>query len=159
MEIMEKYSKIISTVCYIRSNGKILVLYRNKKEGLNNKRFYRGLGGKAEQGESPVDCVIREVKEEAGIDINPIWKGVVTISKNSEHDWEAHVFIAEGFNGSLIDSPEGELSWVNETDFLNLEMPEGDKILLPLFFKEGKFHAHAQYDDYKNLISLQVNKI
>ncbi len=156
---MEKYSKIISTVCYVRSNGKILVLYRDKKEGINNKRFYRGLGGKAEQGESPIDCVKREIKEEAGIDIIPIWKGVATISKLSDNDWEVHVFIAEGYEGNLIDSPEGELSWVNEHDFSNLEMPEGDKRIFPLLFKEGIFHAHARYDDYKNLISLQVNKL
>jgi 8-oxo-dGTP diphosphatase len=156
---MEKYSKIISTVCYIRRNGKILVLYRNKKEGLNNKRFYRGLGGKAEQGENPIDCVKREIKEEAGVDINPIWKGVLTISKPSDNDWEVHVFTAEGFNGSLIDSPEGELSWVDEFEFTNLEMPDGDKKLFPLLFKEGKFHAHAKYDDYKNLLSLQINEL
>ena len=156
---MDKYSKIISTCCYIRNNGKILFLHRTKKEGLNNKQFYRGLGGKAEQGESPIECIKREVKEEAGIEINPIWKGVLTLSKSSDNDWEAHIFIAEGFDGELIKSPEGELVWVDEVEAQNLEMPEGDKKLLPLLFKDGKFHAHVKYDDFKNLVSLKIDEI
>lgn len=156
---MEEYLKIISTVCYVRSQGKILVLYRNKKEGLSGKRFFRGLGGKAEQGENPIECVKREIKEEAGIDINPIWKGIVTISKPLDKDWESHVFIAEGYNGNLINSSEGELMWVDEKDFLNLEMPEGDKKLFPLLFNDIKFNAHLKYDDDKNLIDIKIDKI
>jgi len=156
---MDKYSKIISTCCYIRNNGKLLFLHRAKREGLNNKQFYRGLGGKAEQGENPIECVKREVREEAGIEINPTWKGVVTFSKPSGNDWEAHIFVAEGFNGELIKSPEGELSWIDEAEIYSLEMPEGDKKILPLLFKESRFHAHAKYDDYKNLISLQIDEL
>jgi 8-oxo-dGTP diphosphatase len=156
---MDKYSKIISTVCYIKNNGKILMIYRNKTEGLNNKHWYRGLGGKVLQGESPIECVKREVKEEAGIKISPIWKGIVTFSEPSVIDWEAHVFTAEGFIGELIESNEGKLIWIDESEFCNLEMPEGDKYIFPLLFNEGKFHAHAKYDNYKNLISLQVNNI
>ncbi len=157
---MEKHSKIISTCCYVRDGGKILFLHRAKREGLNNRKFYRGLGGKAEQGESPIECVKREVKEEAGIEINPVWKGVLTISKPLKNDWEAHVFIAEGFEGELmLKSPEGELVWIEGAEAHNLEMPEGDKKLLHLLFKDGKFHAHAKYDDYKNLVNLQIEKL
>ena len=157
---MDAYSKIISTCCYIRNNGKILFLYRAKKEGLNNKQFYRGLGGKVEQGENPIDCIKREVKEEAGINIDPSWNGIITISKSSGNDWEAHIFTAEGFSGELMTkSPEGELVWVDEAEIQNLEMPEGDKKLLPLLFKDKKFHAHLKYDDYKNLVSLKVDEI
>jgi len=156
---MEKYSKIISTCCYIRNKGKLLFLHRVKKEGLNNRQFYRGIGGKSEQGESPIDCVKREVKEEAGIEINPVWKGILTISKPSGNDWEAHIFIAEDFNGELIGSPEGELIWIDEAEAQSLEMPEGDKKLLPLLFNNRIFHAHAKYDDYKNLVSLKVDDI
>lgn len=144
----------------LKKNGKMLFLRRSKKEGLSNKQFYRGLGGKAEQGESPLDCVVREIKEEAGIDIEPIWKGVATFSNNSDNDWEAHIFISEGFKGELMEkSPEGDLIWVDEGDIQNLEMPEGDKKILPFLFKEGKFHAHVIYDDYKNLVDLKIGDL
>ena len=149
---MEKNLKMISTVCYIINGDKVLMLHRNKQ-------FYRGLGGKAEQGESPIDCIKREVKEESGLDINPIWKGIATFSKASEIDWEAHVFIATKFSGEIIDSLEGELHWISKSELLNLDMPEGDKKLLPLLFEESKFHAHLKYDDYKNLVSLKVDTL
>jgi len=48
---MEDYLKIISTVCYIRSNGKVLMLYRNKLDSHSHKRSFRGLGGKSENGD------------------------------------------------------------------------------------------------------------
>ena len=38
-------------------------------------------------------------------------------------------------------------------------MPEGDKKLFSLLFKDKKFHAHAKYDDSKNLISLKIDEI
>ena len=153
---MEKYYKIISTCCYIRDNNKILMIYRNKD---NKKPCYRGLGGKAEQGESPIDCVKREVKEEAGIDIEPIWKGVATFSNPNERDWEAHVFVAEGFKGQLAESDEGKICWVNESELLNLDMPQADKKIIPLLFKDGRFHAHVVQDNHKNLISLKIDLI
>lgn len=154
-----KHSKIISTCCYIMDNGRVLMLYRNKKEGLNNKQFYRGIGGKAEQGESPIECVKREVKEESGLEIDPIWKGVATFSKHSDPDWEAHIFVAHQFKGNLEKCPEGELRWIDKKELLTLEMPDGDKKLIPYLFEDDKFHAHLIYDDYKNLINSKIDII
>ncbi len=121
------------------------MLYRNKKDSLSNKRYYRGLGGKVEQGENPIEGIKREVKEEAGIDINPIWRGIVTFSNPSGMDWEAHVFIAEGYTGEIISSTEGDLHWISELEILSLDMPEADKKLIPLLFQEERFHAHVKY--------------
>ncbi len=135
------------------------MIHRNKKDSGSNKQSYRGLGGKAEQGESPIDCVKREVKEEAGIEIEPIWRGVVTFSNQPGKDWEAHIFTSEGFKGDIAESDEGKLCWVNESEILNLEMPEADKKLIPLLLSEEKFHAHVIQDSNKNLIRLKVDKI
>jgi len=156
---MNKYSKTISTICYIRHNNKILMQHRYKKEKYYSKRCYRGLGGKAEQGENPIECIKREVKEEAGININPIWRGIVTFSSPFGNDWEAHVFIAEGYEGEIIENDEGELLWVNEADILKLDMPEGDKKILPLLFEKEKFHAHLKYGEKKNLVKSEIKLI
>lgn len=155
----EKYGKIISTCCYIRDNGKVLMLYRNKTDSHFHKRVYRGIGGKAEQGENPVDCVKREVKEEAGIDIQPVWRGIVTFSNPSKNDWEAHIFVADGFKGDLIECNEGELEWINENDVINLDMPEGDRKLIPYLFNEEKFQAHFTYGEDKNLIEWRIDNL
>ena len=156
---LNKHYKIISACCYIRDKGRILMLYRNKLDSHSHKKNYRGLGGKAEQGESPIECVKREIREEAGIEIQPIWKGVVTFSDPSTNDWEAHVFVAEGFKGELISCNEGELTWIDESEVLNLDMPEGDKKIMPLLFEKNKFHAHLKYDADKRLVDSKIDFI
>lgn len=47
------------------------MLHRTKKEHDYNKDKWIGIGGKFENGESPEDCAVREVKEETGLEIAP----------------------------------------------------------------------------------------
>lgn len=49
-----------------RERWKIPVLHRTKKEKDINKGKWIGVGGHAEEGESPEDCLLREIKEETG---------------------------------------------------------------------------------------------
>ena len=60
-----------TTLCYIEKNGCYLMLHRTKKEHDYNKDKWIGIGGKFENGESPEDCAVREVKEETGLEITP----------------------------------------------------------------------------------------
>ena len=65
---------ILSTLCYIEKDNQYLMLHRAKKKNDMNKDKWIGIGGKFEQNESPEECVIREVKEEFGIDVKIIKK-------------------------------------------------------------------------------------
>ena len=60
-----------TTLCYIEKNGCYLMLHRTKKEDDYNKDKWIGIGGKFENGESPEDCAVREIKEETGLEIAP----------------------------------------------------------------------------------------
>ena len=63
---------LASTLCYIKKDGKTLMLHRVKKDKDVHQGKYNGLGGKFIAGETPLECVQREVKEESGLDIqNP----------------------------------------------------------------------------------------
>ena len=59
-----------TTLCYIEKDSCYLMLHRTKKENDLNKDKWIGIGGKFEQGESPYDCVKREVFEETGLLLN-----------------------------------------------------------------------------------------
>ena len=61
---------ILSTLCYIEKDNKYLMLHRTKKKNDINKDKWLGIGGKFEEGESPEECIVREVMEETGLKLN-----------------------------------------------------------------------------------------
>ena len=137
----------LATLCYVRKSGKTLMLHRVKKANDVHEGKWNGLGGKFEPGESPEDCVIREIREESGLKIrSPKLKGVLTFPgfANNE-DWYVFVFIATEFSGRLIDSDEGNLEWVPDQKLLKLNLWEGDKVFLPLLKRRGHFSGKFHY--------------
>ena len=58
---------ILATLCYIKRGGSTLMVYRNKKANDIHEGKWNGLGGKFEPGETPEECIIREVYEESGL--------------------------------------------------------------------------------------------
>ncbi len=70
-----------TTLCYIERDGQYLMLLRNKKSVDENKGKWIGVGGKFEEGESPEECVIREVKEETGLSVTGLrFRSAVRVS-------------------------------------------------------------------------------
>ena len=59
---------IRTTLCYIEHDGYYLMLLRNKKAKDPNEGKWIGIGGKFEEGETPDECMLREVREETGIE-------------------------------------------------------------------------------------------
>lgn len=145
----------LATLCYVedKSNNKILMLYRNKKENDIHEGKWNGLGGKLELGETPEECVIREVKEESGLTIeSPILKGFITFPNfDGSEDWYVFVFVAKKFFGNLIVSNEGELEWINKDNFFNLNLWEGDEIFLRWLMDDKFFSAKFIYENGKLL--------
>ena len=63
---------INTTLCYLKRGEEYLMLHRVKKEGDLNKDKWIGIGGKFEAGESPEDCLCREVLEETGLRVKNV---------------------------------------------------------------------------------------
>lgn len=143
---------INATLCYIRRAGQTLMLHRVKKQNDMHKDKWNGLGGKFEIGESPEECVIREVREECGLTIHrPALKGILTFPKfDGVNDWLVFVFVAREFEGELHDpedATEGHLEWVNDDDLLKLPLWEGDLTFLPWLDRPGLFSAKFVYEN------------
>ena len=146
----------LATLCYVRQAGKTLMVHRNKKANDMHMGKWNGLGGKLEPGETPEECAIREIQEESGLLVeNPVFKGLLTFPGfANEEDWYAFVFVASQFTGDLIDSPEGDLQWIDDAHLLELNLWDGDRIFLkwldqPGFFS-GKFiYKNGQYVDHE----------
>lgn len=149
---METKSKL-TTLCYIEKDEKYLMLHRVLKKNDINKDKWIGVGGHFEKGESPEDCLLREVKEETGLTlISYQFRGIITFtfsSQGKETDTEYMcLYTANGYEGELISCSEGNLEWVNKKDVFSLKLWEGDKIFFRLL-KEGRpfFSLKLVYQD------------
>ena len=132
-----------TTLCYIEKDGAYLMIHRIKKENDLNKDKWVGVGGKLEEGESPFDCVRREVYEETGVNIkNPRYRGIITFVSDKWGTEYMHLFTATDYDGEIdYDCDEGKLEWVKKELVPSLPIWEGDKIFFDLMEKEERFFS------------------
>ena len=132
-----------TTICYIEQNGAYLMLHRVKKKNDINHDKWIGIGGKFEYGESPYECIRREIMEEVGVyATNLRYRGLVTFVADVCDPEYMHLFTADGYDGALKkDCDEGNLEWVKKEKIKDLPIWEGDKIFLDLFDKEDRFFS------------------
>lgn len=121
----------MTTLCYIEKEGKYLMLHRVKKHHDINAGKWIGVGGHVENGETPEECLLREVKEETGLTLTAYrLRGLVTFLSDVCEPELMCVFTADAFDGELIECDEGELAWVDKSDVLGLPTWEGDRVFL-----------------------------
>ena len=98
----------LTVLCLIEDGDKILLQNRVKKDW----RGYTLPGGHVETGESFVDAVIREIKEETGLNIiNPKLAGVKQFPIDGGR-YLVLFFKATEFSGEVISSDEGKMEWI-----------------------------------------------
>ena len=138
----------LSTLCYIEKDGKYLMLHRTVKENDVNKDKWIGVGGHFEHGESPEECLLREVKEETGYTLTS-WKyrGLVTFVYGENVVEYMSLYTADGFEGEPVECDEGQLEWVEKDAVWSMEIWEGDKVFFRLL-DEGRdfFSLKLVYD-------------
>ena len=132
----------MTTLCYIEHDGKYLMLYRNKKENDINEGKWIGVGGHFEEGESPEECLVREVKEEMGLTVFSYqFRGLITfIPKPGEAEYMC-LYTADRYEGVPTACNEGTLEWVPKDEVLNLNIWEGDKIFFRLLNEDATFFS------------------
>lgn len=142
---------ILATLCYIKQDQHTLMVYRNKKPNDMHAGKWNGLGGKFEPGESPEECVIREVREESGLDVrHPELHGLLIFPNFKGGDWYVFVFTAREFSGELLDdSSEGNLEWIPDEKLASLNLWESDRVFLPWLESDRFFSAKFIYEGNK----------
>lgn len=132
----------LSTLCYIEKDDQYLMLHRVVKKNDVNKDKWIGVGGHFEEGESPEECVLREVREETGYTLTSYrYRGLVTfVFADIEMEYMS-LFTADGFEGEPIPCNEGILEWVDIEKVWNLNLWEGDKIFFRLLDEQIPFFS------------------
>ncbi|MCR5702252.1 MAG: 8-oxo-dGTP diphosphatase [Lachnospiraceae bacterium] len=132
----------LTTLCYLEKDNKYLMMHRVKKENDINKDKYIGVGGHFEYGESPDECLMREVFEETGLTLTDYRaRGIITFIYGKDVVEYMHLYTADGFEGEIGDCDEGELVWIDKDKVMDLDIWEGDKIFFDLLMKERPYFS------------------
>ncbi len=131
-----------TTLCYLEDGDRYLLLHRVKKEHDENRDKWIGVGGKFEEGESPEECLLREVREETGLTLTRYrYRGIVTFVSDVCPCEYMHLFTADRWEGTETTCDEGDLAWMKKSDFRNLPMWAGDRIFLDLLDRNTPFFS------------------
>lgn len=123
----------LTTLCLIRRENEYLLQNRIKKDW----EGYTLPGGHVEPGESIVDAVVREMKEETELTvINPKLCGVKQFPIEGGR-YIVFLFMADEFIGEVVSSEEGEMRWVNKNELAALSTVEDFSELLQVMLDEN----------------------
>lgn len=134
----------ITTLCYMERQGAYLMLHRVVKENDENHDKWIGVGGKLEPGESPDECLTREVREETGCRLNSFrFRGLITFVSDLWGTEYMCLYTSDDFDGDPLQAAcdEGVLEWVDKSRVPSLNLWEGDKIFLRLLQEERPFFS------------------
>ncbi|MEQ2526318.1 8-oxo-dGTP diphosphatase [Bacillaceae bacterium CLA-AA-H227] len=139
------------TLCFIRRNDELLVLNR---EYAPTQGLWNGVGGKMENEETPLECVIREVKEETDIDISSYQirdKGIISWEVDNSFSGGMYVFLVDIVGDYVYPTPkkteEGILDW-KKISWLLAEKNYGVGEMIPQYLPitlndDKKYHHHC----------------
>lgn len=148
----------MTTLCYLERDGRYLMLHRTKKVNDENHDKWIGVGGKFEDGESPEDCMRREIFEETGLTVTKFrYRGIVTFVSDR---WECeymHLFTCTDWTGVQKECDEGELAWIDQRALYDLTLWQGDRIFLELIRTDTPFFSLKLTYQGEALVGAELN--
>lgn len=148
-----------TVLAYIfNDKDEILMLYRNKEENDINEGKWMGVGGHLEKGETKDDALIREIKEETGLDVKE-YKFLATLYfYNGDYSEVMYLYRVDKVEGTLKECDEGDLKYIKKEDILSLNMWSGDKEFLKLMFENAPYFEMNLIYNGDELIKVERTK-
>jgi 8-oxo-dGTP diphosphatase len=122
---------LVVAVALVDADGRVLIAQR--PEGKQLAGLWEFPGGKLEPGEGPEDALIRELREELGIEVKAACLAPLTFASHADADFHLlmPLFICRRWDG-FVQSREGQsLKWVRAKALRDYPMPPADAPLIP----------------------------
>lgn len=131
----------LTTLCLVQSEDAYLLQDRVKEDW----KGYTLPGGHIEKGESIVDAVVREIKEETGLTIlTPRLCGVKQFPIEDGR-YIVFLFRADQYEGELISSEEGTMHWIKKEDLSSVNLVNDFNELLQVILDD-------QFNEFQYII-------
>ncbi len=145
-----------SILCYVIKDGKVLLI--EKKMGFGAGKI-NAPGGRLEAGETPEQCVVRELQEELGITPTRIRKAGVNHFHNGKVHMAVHIFTAGGFEGELKETDEAKPFWTSLGSIPFDRMWDDDVHWFPYMLEGRTFTSNFTYSkDWKSIMSYEITE-
>lgn len=126
------------------------VLLGEKKKGEIGTGTLNGPGGKQEEGETLVECLVRETKEELDITLLPeklTYSGVITFCVAGVPDFEVHIYRTDTFEGTPKETADMIPGWYPTTRLPLEKMLESDRAWFEKAVQGKTFNATVYYKE------------
>jgi 8-oxo-dGTP pyrophosphatase MutT (NUDIX family) len=152
MLVYQGMEKKLLTICFALEKNRILLGMKKRGWGVG---CWNGFGGKVEEGEGIEEAMVRELKEECGIDALKFNKfGILRFyHKGDPREHEVHLFGVHEYSGEPVETEEMRPQWFSHNELPFDQMWEDDQYWLPNFiagkcqighfwFNGGKLERH-----------------
>lgn len=136
----------LTVLCLIHNEDSYLLQDRVKKDW----NGYTLPGGHIEPGESIVDAVVREMKEETGLTIkSPRLCGVKQFPIEGGR-YIVFLFETDQFEGKVVDSDEGKMHWVKISELSNVKLVDDFEELIEVMMNDSltEFQYVVENDEW-----------
>jgi 8-oxo-dGTP diphosphatase/2-hydroxy-dATP diphosphatase len=151
-------NRVLTNLCIVHQHPRILLAM--KKRGLGVGRW-NGFGGKLKEGESMLDALHREVKEEGEIEIkNPELIGIIEFEFPAKGLLlENHIFKVRSFSGEPKETEEMSPKWFHIDEIPFNEMWADDVYWMAMFLKDKKFKGKFVFGEGDVILDKHIEEV
>ena len=125
------------TAAIILKDNQALIAKRKSTDSLGNKWEFPG--GKIEDNETSEECLVRELKEEFGININVVNYFGESIYQYPDFKIKLIAYKCKWINGQISLNAHDDYKWIPINKLGKYDFAEADKPLVKKLIKEGRY--------------------